>query len=85
MQQRLVFRYLQQGNQAMLNNKVAEAQAAFHQALQLDPGNEFARQRVEESLHDSTPRPQGPPQIVIDSPPVELRPDIPPPRFSFPW
>ena len=83
MQQQLVFRYLQQGNQAMLNNKVTEAQAAFHQALQLDPGNEFARQRVEESLHDSIPRTQGPPQIVIDSPPVELRPDASLHDFHF--
>jgi general secretion pathway protein D len=83
MQQQLVFRYLQQGNQAMLNNKMTEAQAAFHQALQLDPSNEFARQRVEESLHDSIPRIQGPPQIVIDSPPVELRPDTSLHDFHF--
>lgn len=48
--QQLVFGVLDKGNRAMLEGKSIEALAAFRTAVDLDPTNEFAQQRLRDAL-----------------------------------
>jgi type II secretory pathway component GspD/PulD (secretin) len=48
--QKLVFEDVQAGNQAMAAGKTIEALGRFREALQFDPDNDFARQRLREAL-----------------------------------
>ncbi len=52
-QERLAGEELRKGNQAMLANDVNAAVAAFRLAVEIDPANEYAQQR----LHDALPAP----------------------------
>ena len=87
-QQRVVYDYLQKGNQALLNHQLVEAQADFRNALHLDPQNEFAKQRLNDLLasdlagNQSTAAPP-PAEIVADSPIIELAPDPSLHEFHF--
>jgi general secretion pathway protein D len=54
--QQLVFDRLQQGNQEMLAGKQTQALAAFRSALNLDPGNQFAQQRLRDVLSEWAPQ-----------------------------
>lgn len=65
--QQLVFDHLQQGNADLLKGKQVEAQAEFRTALNLDPENEFARQRMLEALGTEAPRSSESPRLVEDS------------------
>src|SRR5581483_2521771 len=51
----VVFEHLQRGNASLLAKKQVEAQAEFRAASQLDPSNEFARQRMRDALGEWTP------------------------------
>jgi general secretion pathway protein D len=51
----LVFNHVQHGNVLMLTNDRAKAAAEFRAALDLDPENEFARERMNESTTDPIP------------------------------
>lgn len=53
--QQVVFEHLQRGNASLLAKKQVEAQAEFRAASQLDPSNEFARQRMRDALGEWTP------------------------------
>ncbi len=59
--QLVVLQDLERGNQALAKEDRVQAMAAFRQALDLDPGNTFAKQRLTDSLpalpqvHSSTP------------------------------
>ena len=48
--QELVMHAIQLGNKAMLDKKDIVAMAAFRQALEYDPSNDFARQRLRDSI-----------------------------------
>lgn len=48
--QELVMQTIQRGNKAMLEKNDIIAMAAFRQALEYDPSNDFARQRLRESI-----------------------------------
>jgi general secretion pathway protein D len=48
--QQLVQQLIQDGNQKMLADQSTQALASFQQALQLDPGNEFAKQRTFDAM-----------------------------------
>lgn len=48
--QQLVFQMIHTGNQALQDGKQAEALAAFRSASELDPTNDFAKQRVKDAL-----------------------------------
>jgi general secretion pathway protein D len=48
--QKLVYGILQQGNEAMLQKRPVEALGAFRQALTVDPQNQYAQQRLRDSL-----------------------------------
>jgi general secretion pathway protein D len=69
--QQLVFDHLQRGNQNLTQGKLVEAQAEFRSASNLDPENEFAQQRLRDSLEEWTPKATGTPQVVAES--SELR------------
>jgi tetratricopeptide (TPR) repeat protein len=50
LRQKLVYEILQQGNEAMLQNRPVEALGAFRHALTVDPQNQYAQQRMRDSL-----------------------------------
>jgi general secretion pathway protein D len=53
--EQLVFNHEQQGNSDLNNGREVEAQAEFRGALSLDPDNQFAQQRLQESLMSWAP------------------------------
>ena len=57
--QQLVFDHLQRGNDDLAKGKLVEAQAQFRSASNLDPENEFAQQRLRDSLTEWTPKTTG--------------------------
>ena len=72
--QQVVYEHLQSGNTALLKGKQVEALAEFRSALQLDPENQFARQRLTDALGESAPRISGPTQVVAAAGEIELNP-----------
>ncbi len=78
----LAMNALKQGNKAMLDGNEIVAMAAFRQALEYDPTNDYALQR----LRDSIPDDQQPAQsvsVVEQSLPVQLQPTAPHQDFHF--
>lgn len=73
--QQLVYRYLQSGNQALAENHAIEAQADFRSALNLDPDNDFAKQRMQDALAEWLPKTTGPAQIVAEAPEIAAAPN----------
>ena len=65
--QALVSEHLERGNDHMLKGKQVEALAEFQSALQLDPDNEFAHQRMRDALGEWAPRTPKSPLVVVDS------------------
>jgi hypothetical protein len=51
----LVFNHVERGNVLLLENARQQAAAEFRAALDLDPENEFVRDRLEESARESAP------------------------------
>jgi len=64
--EQLAFDHLQQGNTDLLNGKEVEAQAEFRSALNLDPQNEFAQQRLRDSLGEWAPKTLEPVRVATD-------------------
>jgi type II secretory pathway component HofQ len=72
--QQLVFDHLQRGNDALASNEQVLAMGEFHSALSLDPTNEFARQRLNDSL-GAPPQPsRQPPRMVERSNEIRVVP-----------
>ena len=53
--QQVVYAHLQKGNQEMLAGRQSQALAEFRGALQLDPDNQFAQQRLRDVLSEWAP------------------------------
>jgi len=53
--QQLVYDHLQSGNQEIMAGKQTQALAEFRSALSLDPGNQFAQQRLRDLLSEWAP------------------------------
>jgi general secretion pathway protein D len=74
----LVFSHMQRGNALLLENAHAPAAAEFRAALDLDPENSFARERLEEANREMAPTPAplhwALPVTTIDSAEVHLEP-----------
>ena len=72
--QQLVMQFLKQGNRAMLDGNEIVAMADFRRALEVDPTNEYALQR----LRDSMPLDEEPVsrnmRVVEQSTPIEMQP-----------
>ena len=81
--QELVMAALDRGNKAMsgLNDVVATSE--FRKALELDPTNEFARQRLKDAIWEDTPAPSHTLQIAQKSLEVELSPSAERKDFHF--
>jgi len=62
--QQLVASHLEHGNDQLLAGHQVEALADFRQALQLDPQNEFARQRLHDALGPAPVHTRGIPEVV---------------------
>ncbi len=73
--EQLIFSHLQRGNADLLNQKPVEAQAEFGSALNLDPKNEFAQQRLRDSLAEWAPKPAASPVVVEDAGVLRVVPD----------
>ena len=71
MRQKLVYDHVQKGNSLLLGDKEIAAAAEFRQALQLDPSNSFALQRLADAAA-LKPLP-GPHEFQIVDDPGELR------------
>ena len=72
--QQLVMQAMERGNKAMLENKEIVAMAEFRRATEYDPTNDFAIQRLRDSLpEDMQPESQGM-RVVEQSTPIELMP-----------
>jgi general secretion pathway protein D len=71
----IVFRHVQDGNVLLANNSRAEAAARFRAALDLDPDNQFARDRLAEAVR--VPHVDGPPVLpskLADTGEIHLEP-----------
>ena len=81
--QQLVFDHLQRGNDDLTTGKAVEAQAEFRSAANLDPENEFAQQRLRDSLTEWAPKTSGTPRVVAEAASVEVFPHTAPQEFHF--
>lgn len=72
--QQLVMQFLKQGNQAMLDHNEIVAMASFRRALEFDPSNEYALQRLRDSMPvDDQPVSRNM-RVVEQSTPIEVQP-----------
>jgi hypothetical protein len=81
--QQLVFDHLQRGNDDLTNGKMVEAQAEFRSASNLDPQNEFAQQRLRDSLTEWAAPINGTPRVVAESLEVQVVPSAERHDFHF--
>lgn len=79
--QELALRALKQGNQAMQNNNEIVAMADFRRALDYDPSNDYALQRLRDAMPE--PEEQAREVRVEQSLPIELQPDPKHQDFHF--
>ena len=66
--------HLERGNSDLLDGRQVEALAEFRTALNLDPQNEFAQQRILDALGPVPVHNAGPPQIVASSEALTAKP-----------
>jgi general secretion pathway protein D len=81
--QQLIYNHLERGNTALTNGNEVEALAEFRMALHLDPDNQFARQRLNDALGESTPRASGPANILANAGEIRLIPETGRTDFHF--
>jgi hypothetical protein len=72
--QELVYEHTQRGNDALASGQQVQALGEFRAALHLDPTNEFARQRLNDSLGPLAPQVRQAPQVVAKSNEIILAP-----------
>jgi tetratricopeptide (TPR) repeat protein len=72
--QQLVYNHLESGNNFLLAHRQVEALAEFRAALQLDPGNEFALERLRDAVGDVVPQLSPTLQLVAQADQVQVRP-----------
>ncbi len=70
-----VFEHIQAGNAESLDGKDAESLANFRAALNVDPKNEFAQERVKAALAESTPTGREHARVVEESTEIRAIPD----------
>ena len=72
--QQLVYEHLERGNALLDKNQSMAALAEFRAAVELDPGNAFAEQRVKDLLGERAPRLSRGLQLAASSDEIELAP-----------
>ncbi len=75
--------HLERGNQFLSDNHKVEALAEFRTAIQLDPANEFALQRLKDMLGEWSPPAAVPSRVAASAGPVELHPGKGPQTFHY--
>jgi general secretion pathway protein D len=74
--QQMVYDHLQRGNQEMLAGKQTRALAEFRSALNLDPDNQFAQQRLRDVLREWAPQAASAhARVLAQAGTIELRPE----------
>jgi hypothetical protein len=81
--QQLVMEALKQGNQAMLDHNEIVAMAEFRRALEFDPTNDYALQRLSDSLPLDEPTPGQSMRVVEQSAPIDIQPTAKHHDFHF--
>jgi general secretion pathway protein D len=81
--QQLVFNHIQHGNQSLTAGRQVEAMAEFRSALQLDPQNQFAQERLLDALGSWAPKTSASPQLVRDEEEPQLAPPHTPSSFHY--
>ncbi len=81
--ERLVYDYLERGNNALLQKNEVTALAEFRNALQIDPTNKFAQQRIQDALAEWAPRVPDRPYVVADSGEIHAAPQPVTRSFHF--
>jgi general secretion pathway protein D len=81
--QQLISTHIERGNVELESGKQVEALADFRTALKLDPINEFAQERVRDTLGDSAPVTAAPPSVVEESPEIRFEPNTNLASFHF--
>jgi len=72
--QQLVYNHIERGNSELQSGKQIEALADFRSAVNLDPSNQFAQERMRDAVGDAVPAPAGPPVVVEQSQEIQLAP-----------
>jgi hypothetical protein len=72
--QHLAGMHLERGNSALLDGRQVEAMAEFRIALDLDPQNEFAQQRVHDALGAIPVNAATPPQVIASQDSLAAKP-----------
>ena len=72
--QHLAGMHLQRGNSDLLDGRQVEAMAEFRTALNLDPQNEFAQQRINDALGSAPVHTAAPPQVVASADVLKAKP-----------
>ena len=81
--QQLVFDHMERGNAEMGKGRQIEALAEFRTALNLDPQNEFARQRLNDAMGEWAPKTVGTPQVVADVDEIRVSPSAAQADFRY--
>jgi len=81
--QQLVLNHLEQGNADQIKGQEVEAQAEFRAALDLDPQNDFARQRLQDSYTEWMPKPDLGARILEASEEITVNPEPEGHEFHF--
>src|SRR5271165_423986 len=80
----LVFNHVERGNVLLAENARPRAAAEFRAALDLDPENQFARERLEESAYPSIPSlPRVVPERLVGAGEIRLEPKNDRATFHF--
>jgi general secretion pathway protein D len=72
--QQLVYNHIEHGNSELQSGRQIEALADFRSAANLDPSNQFAQERIRDTVGDAAPAPSGPPVVVEQSQEIQLAP-----------
>ena len=81
---RLVFDHIERGNSLLLENSRKPAETEFRAALDLDPENEFARERLADAaLPAALPFPANLPSRLADAAEIHLQPNSDRATFHF--
>jgi hypothetical protein len=65
--QQLVFEHLQRGNNALADGQQVLAMGEFRSALNIDPTNDFAKQRLNDAVGSNTREPRHSPRLIESS------------------
>jgi general secretion pathway protein D len=81
--QKLVYEHLEQGNSELFAGRQVEALAEFHNALHLDPTNDFAMQRLRDALGTGPSPVPGGPRVLASAGWIDLQPRPETHAFNF--